>query len=891
MMERILSVLLEVSIYAGILILAILAFRSLFYSKISPKLQYLLWGLVILRLMIPVTLESGFHVESLFPAPVAAAAPIAPVAITTPAPVTNPAAPQIAANPAAVPTAAPHMAKPAPKPIPWQTIAFFVWVSGVVLTLAFTAYARLRFAGRLRRSATASNETAKLLFSGCRNALGIRGEILLLTTRMAISPSLAMLSGKSVLILPDRLKDGDALRYAILHEMTHYKRRDHWTLLLLSLLRAVYWFHPLVWLACLEIRADMETACDARVLSLLDPTEKKGYLTTLLQLFTSELQPSLGMAQVQTRRMAKKRMKGAFMKRTTTKPVLYTAILFSLLLVIFCFTTACQPAPEKAIFTPIPTEQPIAEGSSVSAGAENAFTVISTDGKITPFTCRDGGTDENSFTDAPRDASKVISKKDAAQAAADQLVRVFRDEIKGGEVVVVFRSMEDLRLELYDVFLDGDSYESANYRALLDAATGDVLNVENTKLALSEQETTEAPAMDDPIWDEAGDKTFAVAKAFIADHFSSQGKILDDSYYDGVQATFQTVDPICVDQYIHMEQGPSYSMRIRYPSMTIENVSAYPLGWDYCMAQTWYYEYMHPEEVRSEYSALTSGELDTVATYAASLIGQTYQSPDAKDRYQNSFLFTQDVWAHFGATEKTPQIAKITSAEQMTYPAGTQIQLLTDDKANQLEAFYLADGSYVYADSDTGKVEQGNFKKDFGTKFTACMVTTSILVPRAGQYAVSIPDSAAVPVPTPTASPSENGMLELTPGDYVVISEAAKAMVGQDMTKALEIKESGNTWYTYGFVLYIYKSVHVAVDGEEPASIESVNNPALIAGRQLSFEQNADTLYGIYVGDGKFVMLNIATNVVEERDLADALKDSAYGNFNVSILYAPTVYR
>ncbi len=890
MMERILSALLEVSIYAGILILAILSFRALFYSKISPKLQYLLWGLVILRLLIPVTLESGFHVSSLFPAPVAAVESMAPMAVTTPAPVSNPIAPQIAAFPASVPTAAPRLEQPQPKPIPWQTIAFFVWVSGVVITLAFTVYARLRFARRLRHNAMASSEKARLLFSGSRNALGIRGEILLLTTRMAISPSLAVLSGKSVLILPDRLTDGDALRYAILHEMTHYKRRDHWTLLLLSLLRAVYWFNPFLWLACLEIRADMETACDARVLSLLDPTEKRGYLTTLLQLFTNELQPSLGMAQVQTRRMAKKRMKGAFMKRTTTKPVLYTAILFSLLLTVFCFTTACQPAPEKTVFTPIPTEQPITNGPSISSGVENAFTVISTDGKITPFTYRDGGTDENSFTEAPRDASKVISKEEAAHAAADQLVRVFRDEIKGGEVIVVFRNMEDLRLELYDVFLGGDSYESANYRALLDAATGDVLNVENTNLALDEQESTESPDMEDPIWDEAGDKTFAVAKQFITDHFPNQGKILDDSYYDGVQATFQTVDPICVDQYIHMEQGPSYSMRIRYPSMTIEDVSAFPLGWDYCMAQTWYYEYMHPEEARSEYSALTSGELDTVATYAASLIGQAYQSPDTKDRYQNSVLFVQNVWDNFvGATEKTREVTDITNANDMTYPAGTEIELFNDDKTDHLEAFYLADGSYVYADSATGKVEQGNFKKDFGTKFTACMVTTSVLVPRAGQYAVSIPDSAAVSVPTPTIS--ENGMLELTPGDYVVISEAAKAMVGQDMTKALEIKESGNAWYTYGFLRYVFKSVHVAVDGEEPASIVSVTDPTLIPGRQLSFQHNDDTLYGIYVGDGKFVMLNIATNMVEELDLADALKDSAYGNFNVSTLYAPTVYR
>ena len=633
MMEQVLSILLEISIYAGILILAILAFRTLFYSKISPRLQYLLWGLVVLRLMIPVTLESGFHVESLFPAPVAAATS-APIVAETPSPVltqTEPAPYAAEQNPAPA-AAAPRVDAPAPRPIPWQTILFSVWVSGAILTLAFTAFARLRFARKLRRSATPNSETAKLLFSGCMASLDIRGDLMLLTTRMEISPSLTVLSGKSVLILPDRLEDTDSLKYAILHEMTHYKRGDHWTQFLLSLLRAVYWFHPLVWLACSEMRADMETACDARVLSLLDPTEKKGYLTTLLRLFTSELQPSLGMAQVQTRRMAKKRMKGAFMKRTTSKPVIFTAVLFSLLLVVLCFTTACQAAPEKANFTPIPTESPLTDAPVVSGVVENVFNVISKDGTITKFTYVDGGSDENSFTQTPRDESAVISKMDAAIAAAGQLVLVYGNAITGGEITVVFNNMEELKLEQYNVYLGGSKYETSSYRALLDAATGDVLLVENCKLALSQQETDEAPDWKEPSLGQAGDETLAVAKQFIADHFPEQGKILDDSYYDGVQATFQKVDPICVDEYIHMEQGPSYSMRIRYPSMTVESLSAYPLGWDYCMSQTWYYEYMHPEEVRSEYSALTNDELQTVADYAASLVGQDYCSSHTHDR-------------------------------------------------------------------------------------------------------------------------------------------------------------------------------------------------------------------------------------------------------------------
>ena len=153
MMEQVLSALLEISVYATALILAILLFRALFYSKISPKLQYLLWGLLILRLMLPVTIESGFHVASLFPAPAAAASQAVAPAIATPANAVRSEAPSAAANSPAPAAVVPRTAIPVQKPVSWVTVAFCVWISGVALSLAFTAYARIRFARRLRQSA------------------------------------------------------------------------------------------------------------------------------------------------------------------------------------------------------------------------------------------------------------------------------------------------------------------------------------------------------------------------------------------------------------------------------------------------------------------------------------------------------------------------------------------------------------------------------------------------------------------------------------------------------------------------------------------------------------------------------------------------------------------
>jgi bla regulator protein BlaR1 len=54
-------------------------------------------------------------------------------------------------------------------------------------------------------------------------------------------------------------------RHALLHELAHVRRRDLWLDEAVELVRALFWFHPLVWLAVARIRAWSEVACDATV--------------------------------------------------------------------------------------------------------------------------------------------------------------------------------------------------------------------------------------------------------------------------------------------------------------------------------------------------------------------------------------------------------------------------------------------------------------------------------------------------------------------------------------------------------------------------------------------------------------------------------------------------
>lgn len=77
--------------------------------------------------------------------------------------------------------------------------------------------------------------------------------------------------------------DDDTQNNVVAHENAHLKRRDHWIKPLGFLILAVYWFNPLVWIAYILLCRDIEMACDEKVCSEMDETQRKNYATALLE--------------------------------------------------------------------------------------------------------------------------------------------------------------------------------------------------------------------------------------------------------------------------------------------------------------------------------------------------------------------------------------------------------------------------------------------------------------------------------------------------------------------------------------------------------------------------------------------------------------------------------
>ena len=74
------------------------------------------------------------------------------------------------------------------------------------------------------------------------------------------------------------------IRIVLAHELAHIKRGDWLVHITAELLRCLYWFNPLVWIARRRIRDESEEACDDEVLGLgVDAPEYAGHLLDLVR--------------------------------------------------------------------------------------------------------------------------------------------------------------------------------------------------------------------------------------------------------------------------------------------------------------------------------------------------------------------------------------------------------------------------------------------------------------------------------------------------------------------------------------------------------------------------------------------------------------------------------
>lgn len=164
----------------------------------------------------------------------------------------------------------PHSPEPstsasAPSQTPWLLAAWLAGAAaaGLPLLAGLLSLWRLRRECRPLTSGPAAELVAEL-----RKRLGLRRPVsLLLGERRAVPMTWGV--ARPVVLLPAESAgwSPDRLRTVLLHELAHVRRHDCLTQFLGCVVRALYWFNPLAWLAVRRLRIEQERACDDAVLN------------------------------------------------------------------------------------------------------------------------------------------------------------------------------------------------------------------------------------------------------------------------------------------------------------------------------------------------------------------------------------------------------------------------------------------------------------------------------------------------------------------------------------------------------------------------------------------------------------------------------------------------
>ena len=251
---------------ASLVALFLLILQRIFLDKLSPRWQYGVWLVLLLRLLVPAgfggrptVLDVTFWVETLrtrvelglhsaYSTPFVASLPAAPVPLP-----------------------------PAGAPASWTDWAFLIYCAGVVLWAAWFVVSAVRLSLRVRGGVPVEGERrAAMEALAKQQRLPMPRRIV--ECRWARTPFVLGVV-RPALVLPM----GWALdEKVVLHELLHLKYRDVWAGWLTTALRCLHWCNPFLWFVFDKTGNDRESLCDQRVLERLEGEDRRDYGRCLL---------------------------------------------------------------------------------------------------------------------------------------------------------------------------------------------------------------------------------------------------------------------------------------------------------------------------------------------------------------------------------------------------------------------------------------------------------------------------------------------------------------------------------------------------------------------------------------------------------------------------------
>ena len=340
---------------SSILIAAVLAIRFLLRGKISLRLQYAMWAVVLVRLLLPVQLFTSSFGAGSIAQDVDISAPVRQVYATAREEVYqrdyDTAYRQVVADyegssqsydPIVVEKTAQDMARQRME-LDLSKLLLGLWFAGMVVMTSVVCSCNIHLSLHLRRS--------RRPYPAAESRLPVY------VTEAVPTPCVFGLFRPAIYLTPAVAEDARTRDHVLVHELTHYRHWDHLWSLLRGVCLVLHWYNPLVWVAAQVSRADAELACDEGALKTIGEKHRGDYGRTLIGLTcANRVDSSLITATTMTGSAGsiRERIK-LLMKRPRNTVLTLTAVILMLTLIVGC---AFAAAPDETTQTPTGTTAP-----------------------------------------------------------------------------------------------------------------------------------------------------------------------------------------------------------------------------------------------------------------------------------------------------------------------------------------------------------------------------------------------------------------------------------------------------------------------------------------------------------------------------------------------------
>lgn len=354
-------IILQMSLSTSILILAVVVIRALMLYMLPKKTFLFLWGIVLCRLLIPITIPMQFSIITLF-AQLLKFTSCQSGAVNSNTGI--PPMPLTEHGSAGIKAATDFISHE------FLSSSSMIWLIGIIACFLFFILTHLWCRQKYAMALPIKNH----FINEWMQEHPTKRTVQIKQSDMITAP-LTYGILRPVILLPKAANYTNKceLQYVLAHEYTHIKRFDILTKWILATTLCIHWFNPLVWGAYILANRDIELACDEAVIHLFGGKMKSAYANTLINLEEKKSRLNLLCSNFNKNALEERIMAIMKIKKFSKLP-----ILIAVLLILFTTSAFATIPTYKNDFTNIPpvVEDVITGGNSTNE--QNSIIDIST---------------------------------------------------------------------------------------------------------------------------------------------------------------------------------------------------------------------------------------------------------------------------------------------------------------------------------------------------------------------------------------------------------------------------------------------------------------------------------------------------------------------------------